>query len=254
MSITTAARNNSLESRLTRALPGPEAVRRQQQQANINLIFWCSAATGLSLLSGLVVAVIVGKNPLPDRPTDPVDQAKIELWQKRDQYIEKLYRSDRSPNNFSSSETGWIQQTIANQAGEALDKAMEMRNNPNHPAYRQPSEIALAFQEVDANEILLLASMGAGNPQLTYYRPNGKKVVEPLSPSAFTYIGLGKLAANDLAQNLQVRYNFSIEEILAEIGPLQQQSRMAKAAVLEAQQLPDAAAELQKIQIFREQK
>lgn len=245
---------DDIEKRLARALPGPKALKRQEQQDKFNVVLICGSAVGISLLGGLIIALAVGKSPLSQTQTDPVQIAKQKQWTLRDPYIEKLYRSDRTPVAFNpTSEPGWIQQTAANIGAEIKDKAESDRNTPNHPAYRQPIDVALAFYEVNANEILLLASMGAGNPHIYYFQPNGTKITRPLSPSEFAYFGLGQLGAIDLAQNLEVHRTFSLTGLVSQVGILQAESRSGRVAALKAQGLVDAAAELQKIQAFRKE-
>lgn len=226
--------------------------RRIAQERRLRAILGASLAS-VSVLAMLGLAAFNnrGNTRVESVPTEvlAVQEAHSRLIADHDRFMEKVSRYDRAVTTFSET-PGLQQQLIANIAAQKADAIALQQRDPNHPAYRKHESVAWLFADINANEKMLLGSMGVG-AVLEYNRLDGTKVREAVSPDGLMLTGMLASQSNNLAQSLTVRPIFDKNAILTEMAQYQHPLKLSRAAHLAAQGLVDPAAELQSIDAFQ---
>ncbi len=148
---------------------------------------------------GICAAVVRTDNP-EAKEQSQIDKALDNLVKVRFEYVEKMTRTDTNPKALTNP--GWYQQAVAITSQGILDGVEVERTNFKSPNYRLSKQAVLMKSEVDANELILLGASGEG-AKLTYQNNQGEEKTIELRPSELATLGMNKLAAIDLALNLE---------------------------------------------------
>jgi len=245
----------SLSQNQTTLLDEPElltepTVTKESSLFNTRIIMIILSAICVSVVGMLGTAIFLAFSNVKSQDTPRHSDAMLSEWSASDRYREYIYRHDRSPKVYSSS-PGAMQQLIANEATRKAEAIAQQRTDPNHPGFRKHSSVLWELAAVNGNEKLLLASVGQ-SATLKYVNSEGKLVEEKISPSKLAALGLIDIAAVEEGQILDIRPDFSLDEIITTIGQMQRDVRLTRAARLAEQNLTDPAKELMELQTFRQ--
>ena len=225
-------------------------VTKESSLLNTRIIMIILSAICLSVVGMLGTAIFLAFSNVRSQEQPRHSEAQISEWSASDRYREYIYRHDRSPKVYSSS-PGAMQQLIANEATRKAEAIAQQRTDPNHPGFRKHSSVLWELAAVNGNEKLLLASVGQ-SATLKYVNSEGRVIEGKISPSKLAALGLIDIAAVEEGQILDIRPDFSLDEIITTIGQIQRKVRLARAARLAEQNLTDPAKELMELQTFRQ--
>lgn len=164
---------------------------RKKKKVNIGLWTACSTVGALCVIGS--VALMVGwRQQLPSNQTSEVQQAKAQVKQVREVYLEKLSRTDYNIDNlsnYSSPEgvptlTGWRQLAAALWSQQLKSEISKMQSNENSGFYRLHYMPALEIVKFNALDVLLEAASGNNTFYWGYRRTDGTKVEEKIPTGA----------------------------------------------------------------------
>ncbi len=231
-------------------LTEPTVTNGESSLLNTRIIMIILSAICVSVVGMLGTAIFLAFSNVKSQETSRHSDTQISEWSASDRYREYIYRHDRSPKVYSSP-PGAMQQLIANEATRKAEAIAQQRTDPNHPGFRKHSSVLWELAAVNGNEKLLLASVGQ-SATLKYVNSEGRVIEEKISPSKLAALGLIDIAAVEEGQILDIRPDFSLDEIITTIGQMQREVRLTRAARLAEQNLTDPAKELMELQTFRQ--
>lgn len=173
--------------------------KRQRGKANIALWTTCSTVAAVCVIA--TVALMVGwKQQIPANQTSEVQQAKAQVSQLRETYLEKLSRTDYNIDKLSSYSsvegrpnlTGWRQMAAALWGQQLKSQISAMQNDQDSGFYRLHYMPALEIVKFNSLDVLLEAASGNDSFYWGYRKTDGTKVEEKISIGAAAVMILGK--------------------------------------------------------------
>jgi phage terminase large subunit GpA-like protein len=234
----------------------PSSVRtklfnRKKKKVSVGLWTACSTIGALCVIGS--VALMVGwRQQLPNNQPSEVQQAKGQVKQIREVYLEKLSRTDYNIDNlsnYSSSEgvptlTGWRQNSAALWSQQLRSEISKMQSDSNSGFYRLHYMPALEIVKFNALDILLEAASGNNTFYWGYRRTDGTKVEEKIPTGAAAVFLLGKLEAIDYAQNLESQPSVDLNQMLVQIRSASEPYSLAQAQLLRARGYSDPVKQM----------
>ncbi len=224
---------------------------RKKKKVNIGLWTACSTVGALCVI-GSVALMIGWRQQLPNNQPSEVQQAKAQVKQIREVYLEKLSRTDYNIDNlsnYSSSEgvptlTGWRQLAAALWSQQLKSEISKMQSNENSGFYRLHYMPALEIVKFNALDILLEAASGNNTFYWGYRKTDGTKVEEKIPTGAAAVFLLGKLEAIDYAQNLESQPSVDLNQMLIQIRNASEPYSLAQAQLLRARGYSDPVKQM----------
>lgn len=225
--------------------------KRQRVKANIALWTTCSTVAAVCVIA--TVALIVGwKQQIPANQVSEVQQAKAQVSQLREVYLEKLSRTDYNIDKLSSYSsvegapnlTGWRQMAAALWGQQLKSQISAMQNDQDSGFYRLHYMPALEIVKFNSLDVLLEAASGNDSFYWGYRKTDGTKVEEKISTGAAAVMILGKLEAIDYAQNLESQPSVDLNQMLIQIRNAQEPYSLAQAQLLRSRGYSDPVEQL----------
>ncbi|RUT01585.1 hypothetical protein DSM106972_066820 [Dulcicalothrix desertica PCC 7102] len=224
---------------------------RKKKKVNIGLWTGCSTVGALCVI-GSVALMIGWRQQLPNNQPSEVQQAKAQVKQVREVYLEKLSRTDYNIDNlsnYSSSEgvptlTGWRQLAAALWSQQLKSEISKMQSDSNSGFYRLHYMPALEIVKFNALDVLLEAASGNNTFYWGYRRTDGTKVEEKIPTGAAAVFLLGKLEAIDYAQNLESQPAVDLNQMLIQIRSGTEPYSLAQAQLLRARGYSDPVKQM----------
>ncbi len=190
--------------------------------------------------------------PATSNQLSEVQQAKGQVKQIREVYLEKLSRTDYNIDNlsnYSSSEgvltlTGWRQLAAALWSQQLRSEISKMQSDENSGFYRLHYMPALEIVKFNALDILLEAASGNNTFYWGYRRTDGTKIEEKIPTGAAAVFLLGKLEAIDYAQNLESQPSVDLNQMLVQIRSASEPYSLAQAQLLRARGYSDPVKQM----------
>ena len=224
---------------------------RKKKKVSVGLWTACSTIGALCVIGS--VALMVGwRQQLPNNQPSEVQQAKGQVKQVREVYLEKLSRTDYNIDNlsnYSSSEgvptlTGWRQNSAALWSQQLRSEISKMQSDETSGFYRLHYMPALEIVKFNALDILLEAASGNNTFYWGYRRTDGTKVEEKIPTGAAAVFLLGKLEAIDYAQNLESQPSVDLNQMLVQIRSASEPYSLAQAQLLRARGYSDPVKQM----------
>ncbi len=232
---------------------------RKKKKANIALWTACSTVGAVSVIGA--VALMVGwKQQIPGNQVSEVQQAKTQVSQLREVYLEKLSRTDYNIDQLSSYSsvegaptlTGWRQMAAALWGQQLKGEISKMQANEKSGFYRLHYMPALEIVKFNSLDVLLEAASGNDTFYWGYRKTDGTKVEEKISTGAAAVMVLGKLEAIDYAQNLESQPSVDLNQMLIQIRNAQEPYSLAQAQLLRTRGYSDPVEQLTKVGEIRD--
>jgi phage terminase large subunit GpA-like protein len=233
---------------------------RKKKKVSIGLWTAFSTVGAISIIGA--VALMVGWNQqIPGRnQISAVQQAKTQVSQIRELYLEKLSRTDYNIDHLSSYSsvegaptlTGWRQMAAALWGQQLKSQISAMQNDENSGFYRLHYMPALEIVKFNSLDILLEAASGNDTFYWGYRKTDGTKVEEKIPTGAAAVMILGKLEAIDYAQNLESQPVVDLNQMLVQIRNAQEPYSLAQAQLLRARGYSDPVEQLAQVGEIRE--
>ncbi|WP_414622764.1 phage terminase large subunit family protein [Calothrix sp. CCY 0018] len=233
---------------------------RKKKKVSIGLWTAFSTVGAISVIGA--VALIVGwKQQIPGRnQISAVQQAKTQVSQIREVYLEKLSRTDYNIDHLSSYSSvegapnlsGWRQMTAALWGQQLKSQISTMQNDENSGFYRLHYMPALEIVKFNSLDVLLEAASGNDTFYWGYRKTDGTKVEEKIPIGAAAVMILGKLEAIDYAQNLESQPVVDLNQMLVQIRNAQEPYSLAQAQLLRARGYSDPVEQLAQVGEIRE--
>jgi phage terminase large subunit GpA-like protein len=196
----------------------------------------------------------------PANQISEVQQAKAQVAQIREVYLEKLERTDYNIDRLSSYSsvegtptlTGWRQLAAALWGQQLKAEVSKMQADEKSGFYRLHSMPALEIVKFNSLDILLEAASGNNTFYWGYKRTDGTKVEEKLPPGAAAVLLLGKLEAIDYAQNLESQPTVDLNSMLIQIKNAQEPYSLAQAQLLRVSGYTDPVEQMSQVADIRE--
>ncbi|MEI2577331.1 phage terminase large subunit family protein [Scytonema sp. PRP1] len=235
--------------------------RQPRKKKKLNAALWtvCSTVGALSVIGS--VALMVGwRQQLPTNQISEVQQAKAQVAQIREAYLEKLSRTDYNIDHLSSYSsvegmltlTGWRQLAAALWGQQLRGEISRMQADERSGFYRLHYMPALEIVKFNSLDVLLEAASGNNTFYWGYKRTDGTKVEEKLPPGAAAVLLLGKLEAIDYAQNLESQPAVDLNSMLIQIRNAQEPYSLAQAQLLRARGYTDPVEQMSQVADIRE--
>ncbi|RUT03628.1 hypothetical protein DSM106972_052670 [Dulcicalothrix desertica PCC 7102] len=224
---------------------------RKKKKINIGLWTACSTVGALCVI-GSVALMIGWRQQLPNNQPSEVQQAKAQVKQIREVYLEKLSRTDYNIDNlsnYSSPEgvptlTGWRQLAAALWSQQLKSEISKMQSSENSGFYRLHYMPTLEIVKFNALDVLLEAASGNNTFYWGYRRTDGTKVEEKIPTGAAAVFLLGKLEAIDYAQNLESQPSVDLNQMLIQIRNASEPYSLAQAQLLRARGYSDPVKQM----------
>ena len=239
---------------------GDKKPTRKKKKVSIGLWTAFSTVGAISVIGA--VALIVGwKQQIPGRnQISAVQQAKTQVSQIREVYLEKLTRTDYNIDHLSSYSSvegtpnlsGWRQMAAALWGQQLKSKISTMQNDENSGFYRLHYMPALEIVKFNSLDVLLEAASGNDTFYWGYRKTDGTKVEEKIPIGAAAVMILGKLEAIDYAQNLESQPVVDLNQMLVQIRNAQEPYSLAQAQLLRARGYSDPVEQLAQVGEIRE--
>jgi phage terminase large subunit GpA-like protein len=219
----------------------------------------CSTVAAVSVIGA--VALMVGwKQQIPGNQVSEVQQAKTQVSQLREVYLEKLSRTDYNIDQLSSYSsvegaptlTGWRQMAAALWGQQLRSQISAMQANEKSDFYRLHYMPALEIVKFNSLDVLLEAASGNDTFYWGYRKTDGTKVEEKISTGAAAVMVLGKLEAIDYAQNLESQPSVDLNQMLIQIRNAQEPYSLAQAQLLRTRGYSDPVEQLTKVGEIRD--
>jgi phage terminase large subunit GpA-like protein len=232
---------------------------RKKQKANIALWTACSTVGAISIIGA--VALMVGwKQQIPSDRISEVQQAKTQLSEIREVYLEKLSRTDYNIDHLSSYSsvegaptlTGWRQMASALWGQQLKGEISKMQSNEKSGFYRLHYMPALEIVKFNSLDVLLEAASGNDTFYWGYRKTDGTKVEEKIPTGAAAVMILGKLEAIDYAQNLESQPSVDLNQMLIQIRNAQEPYSLAQAQLLRSRGYSDPVEQLAQVGEIRD--
>lgn len=241
--------------------PTPVRDQKPSRKKKLNATLWtvCSTVGALSVIGS--VALMVGwRQQLPANQISEVQQAKAQVAQIREVYLEKLSRTDYNMDHLSSYSsvegtptlTGWRQLAAALWGQQLKGEISKMQADERSGFYRLHYMPALEIVKFNSLDILLEAASGNNTFYWGYKRTDGTKVEEKLPTGAAAVLLLGKLEAIDYAQNLESQPAVDLNSMLIQIRNAQEPYSLAQAQLLRARGYSDPVEQMSQVADIRE--
>ncbi|MBD2772131.1 phage terminase large subunit family protein [Iningainema tapete] len=235
--------------------------KQPRKKKKLNAALWtvCSTVGALSVIGS--VALMVGwRQQLPANQISEVQQAKAQVAQIREVYLEKLSRTDYNMDHLSSYSsvegtptlTGWRQLAAALWGQQLKAEVSKMQSDEKSGFYRLHYMPALEIVKFNSLDKLLEAASGNNSFYWGYKRTDGTKVEEKLPPGAAAVLLLGKLEAIDYAQNLESQPAVDLNQMLIQIKNAQEPYSLAQAQLLRARGYTDPVEQMAQVADIRE--
>ncbi len=233
---------------------------RKKKKVSIGL--WTAFSTvGAISVIGAVALMVGWKQQIPGKnQISAVQQAKTQVSQIREVYLEKLSRTDYNIDHlssYSSNEgapnlTGWRQMSAALWGQQLKSQISAMQNDENSGFYRLHYMPALEIVKFNSLDVLLEAASGNDTFYWGYRKTDGTKVEEKIPIGAVAVMILGKLEAIDYAQSLESQPVVDLNQMLVQIRNAQQPYSLAQAQLLRARGYSDPVEQLAQVGEIRE--
>ncbi|MEO0933437.1 MAG: phage terminase large subunit family protein [Cyanobacteria bacterium J06641_2] len=233
---------------------------RKKKKVSIGLWTAFSTVGAISVIGAVALMVgwnqqIPGKNQI-----SAVQQAKTQVSQIREVYLEKLTRTDYNIDHLSSYSSvegapnlsGWRQMAAALWGQQLKSQISAMQNNENSGFYRLHYMPALEIVKFNSLDVLLEAASGNDTFYWGYRKTDGTKVEEKIPIGAAAVMILGKLEAIDYAQNLESQPVVDLNQMLVQIRNAQEPYSLAQAQLLRARGYSDPVEQLAQVGEIRE--
>lgn len=241
--------------------PTPVGHKKPSRKKKLNATLWtvCSTVGALSVIAS--VALMVGwRQQIPGNSVSEVQQAKAQVRQIREAYLEKLSRTDYNMDylsSYSSVEgmptlTGWRQLAAALWGQQLRGEVSGMQANERSGFYRLHYMPALEIVKFNSLDVLLEAASGNNTFYWGYRRTDGTKVEEKIPSGAAAVLILGKLEAIDYAQNLESQPSVDLNQMLIQIRNAQEPYSLAQAQLLRARGYLDPVEQMAQVAEIRE--
>lgn len=238
-----------------------QTTRQPRKKKKLNAALWtvCSTVGALSVIGS--VALMVGwRQQLPANQISEVQQAKAQVAQIREVYLEKLSRTHYNMDHLSSYSsvegtptlTGWRQLAAALWGQQLKGEISKMQADERSGFYRLHYMPALEIVKFNSLDILLEAASGNNTFYWGYKRTDGTKVEEKLPPGAAAVLLLGKFEAIDYAQNLESQPAVDLNSMLIQIKNAQEPYSLAQAQLLRARGYTDPVEQMSLVADIRE--
>ncbi|MEO1432746.1 MAG: phage terminase large subunit family protein [Cyanobacteria bacterium J06633_8] len=233
-----------------------------RKKRKINIGLWTAFSTvGAISIIGAVALMVGWKQQIPGRnQISAVQQAKTQVSQIREVYLEKLTRTDYNIDHLSSYSSvegtpnlsGWRQMAAALWGQQLKSQISAMQNDENSGFYRLHYMPALEIVKVNSRDVLLEAASGNDTFYWGYRKTDGTKVEEKIPVGAAAVMILGKLEAIDYAQNLESQPVVDLNQMLVQIRNAQEPYSLAQAQLLRARGYSDPVEQLAQVGEIRE--
>jgi len=233
---------------------------RKKKKVSIGLWTAFSTVGAISIIGAVALMVgwnqqIPGKNQI-----SAVQQAKTQVSQIREVYLEKLTRTDYNIDHLSSYSSvegapnlsGWRQMSAALWGQQLKSQISAMQNDENSSFYRLHYMPALEIVKFNSLDVLLEAASGNDTFYWGYRKTDGTKVEEKIPIGAAAVMILGKLEAIDYAQNLESQPVVDLNQMLVQIRNAQEPYSLAQAQLLRARGYSDPVEQLAQVGEIRE--
>ena len=233
---------------------------RKKKKVSIGLWTAFSTVGAISVIGAVALMVgwkqqISGKNQI-----SAVQQAKTQVSQIREVYLEKLSRTDYNIDHLSSYSSvegspnlsGWRQMSAALWCQQLKSQISTMQNDDNSGFYRLHYMPALEIVKFNSLDVLLEAASGNDTFYWGYRKTDGTKVEEKIPIGAAAVMILGKLEAIDYAQNLESQPVVDLNQMLVQIRNAQEPYSLAQAQLLRARGYSDPVEQLAQVKEIRE--
>ncbi len=234
---------------------------RKKKKVSIGL--WTAFSTvGAISIIGAVALMVGWKQQIPGKSqVSTVQQAKTQVSQIREVYLEKLTRTDYNIDHLSSYSSvegtpnlsGWRQMAAALWGQQLKSKISAMQNDENSGFYRLHYMPALEIVKFNSLDVLLEAASGNDTFYWGYHKTDGTKVEEKIPIGAAAVMILGKLEAIDYAQNLESQPVVDLNQMLVQIRNAQEPYSLAQAQLLRARGYSDPVEQLVQVGEIRKQ-
>ncbi|MDY6900469.1 MAG: phage terminase large subunit family protein [Cyanobacteriota bacterium] len=233
-----------------------------KKKKKVSIGLWTAFSTvGAISVIGAVALMVGWKQQIPPRnQISAVQQAKTQVSQIREVYLEKLTRTDYNIDHLSSYSSvegspnlsGWRQMSAALWGQQLKSKISAMQNDENSGFYRLHYMPALEIVKFNSLDVLLEAASGNDTFYWGYRKTDGTKVEEKIPIGAAAVMILGKLEAIDYAQNLESQPVVDLNQMLVQIRNAQESYSLAQAQLLRARGYSDPVEQLAQVGEIRE--
>jgi phage terminase large subunit GpA-like protein len=227
-----------------------------QRKRKANIALWTACSTvGAVCVIGAVALMVGWKQQLPSNQPSEVQQARSQVKQVREVYLEKLSRTDYNIDHLSSYSniegaptlTGWRQMAAALWGQQLRGQISAMQANEKSGFYRLHYMPALEIVKFNSLDVLLEAASGNDTFYWGYRKTDGTKVEEKISTGAAAVMILGKLEAIDYAQNLESQPSVDLNQMLIQIRNAQEPYSLAQAQLLRSRGYSDPVEQLAQV-------
>lgn len=233
-----------------------------KKKKKVSIGLWTAFSTvGAISIIGAVALMVGWKQQIPGRnQISAVQQAKSQVSQIREVYLEKLTRTDYNIDHLSSYSSvegtpnlsGWRQMAAALWGQQLKSQISAMQNDENSGFYRLHYMPALEIVKFNSLDVLLEAASGNDTFYWGYRKTDGTKVEEKIPIGAAAVMILGKLEAIDYAQNLESQPVVDLNQMLVQIRNVQEPYSLAQAQLLRARGYSDPVEQLAQVGEIRE--
>jgi phage terminase large subunit GpA-like protein len=233
-----------------------------KKKKKVSIGLWTAFSTvGAISIIGAVALMVGWKQQIPPRnQISAVQQAKTQVSQIREVYLEKLTRTDYNIDHLSSYSSvegtpnlsGWRQMAAALWGQQLKSQISAMQNDENSGFYRLHYMPALEIVKFNSLDVLLEAASGNDTFYWGYRKTDGTKVEEKIPIGAAAVMILGKLEAIDYAQNLESQPVVDLNQMLVQIRNAQEPYSLAQAQLLRARGYSDPVEQLAQVGEIRE--
>jgi phage terminase large subunit GpA-like protein len=233
-----------------------------KKKKKVSIGLWTAFSTvGAISIIGAVALMVGWKQQIPPRnQISAVQQAKSQVSQIREVYLEKLTRTDYNIDHLSSYSSvegtpnlsGWRQMAAALWGQQLKSQISAMQNDENSGFYRLHYMPALEIVKFNSLDVLLEAASGNDTFYWGYRKTDGTKVEEKIPIGAAAVMILGKLEAIDYAQNLESQPVVDLNQMLVQIRNAQEPYSLAQAQLLRARGYSDPVEQLAQVGEIRE--
>ena len=233
-----------------------------KKKKRVSIGLWTAFSTvGAISIIGAVALMVGWKQQIPPRnQISAVQQAKTQVSQIREVYLEKLTRTDYNIDHLSSYSSvegtpnlsGWRQMAAALWGQQLKSQISTMQSDEDSGFYRLHYMPALEIVKFNSLDVLLEAASGNDTFYWGYRKTDGTKVEEKIPIGAAAVMILGKLEAIDYAQNLESQPVVDLNQMLVQIRNAQEPYSLAQAQLLRARGYSDPVEQLAQVGEIRE--
>jgi phage terminase large subunit GpA-like protein len=236
--------------------PTPVRDKQPTRKRKANIALWTACLTvGAVSVIGAVALMVGWKQQIPGNQVSEVQQAKTQVSQLREVYLEKLSRTDYNIDQLSSYSsiegaptlTGWRQMAAALWGQQLKGEISKMQANEKSGFYRLHYMPALEIVKFNSLDVLLEAASGNDTFYWGYRKTDGTKVEEKIPTGAAAVIILGKLEAIDYAQNLESQPSVDLNQMLIQIRNATEPYSLAQAQLLRTRGYWDPVEQLAQV-------